>query len=86
MAEIAVFSMMYQGAEKETLEKRSFEDRMILAALAVVCLGHMFYKGYLVRKTGTEPANITETRVQIQEGPLKYLWVYPEDALSLIHI
>ncbi len=80
LAEIALFIMMYQGAEKETLEKSSFEYRMILAALAVVCLGHMFYKGYLVRKTGTEPANITETRVQIQEGPLKYLWVYPEDA------
>ena len=80
LAEIAFFIMMYQSAGEVETGKCPIKYRMLLAALGIVCFGHMFYKGYLVRKTGTEPANITETREQIQEGPLKYLWVYPQDA------
>ena len=40
----------------------------------------IFGKGYLVRITGTAPANIAQERTQIQEGILKGVYVYPEEA------
>lgn len=42
--------------------------------------GLIFGKGYLVRVTGTLPANITEERVRIEEGVFSGIYVYPEEA------
>lgn len=47
-------------------------------ALVVFCTSLIFIKGYLVRVNGTGPANIFETREQIDFGPFKGIWVYPE--------
>ncbi len=40
----------------------------------------VFGKGALVRVTGTGPANITEQRVRMEEGILRGIYVYPEEA------
>ena len=40
----------------------------------------IFGKGYLVRITGTAPANIAQERTRMQGGILKGVYVYPEEA------
>ena len=42
--------------------------------------GVLFTRGYFVRITGTGPANITEHRVQMTDGVLAGIYVYPEEA------
>lgn len=39
-------------------------------------------KGYIVRVSGTEPANILETREQIEFGPFKGLLIEPEEIVN----
>lgn len=53
--------------------------------LQKICLitfaaGVLFTRGYFVRITGTGPANITEHRVQMTDGVLAGIYVYPEEA------
>lgn len=50
--------------------------------LCVGCFvfGLIFCKGYLVRVTGTFPANITEERVCIENGVFRGIYVYPDEA------
>lgn len=40
----------------------------------------IFSKGYLVRVTGTGPANIMEQRVQMESGLRRGIYVYPQEA------
>ena len=50
--------------------------------VACFALGLIFCKGYLVRIVGTFPANIAEERVCIEDGVLRGIYVYPEDAVN----
>lgn len=56
-----------------------YERIGIMCVICFVC-GMIFGKGYLVRVTGTGPANIAQERVQMQDGILRGVWVYPEEA------
>lgn len=49
------------------------------AGMLLFCISIIMCKGYLVRITGTSPANIFEPRVQIAEGAESGIWVYPEE-------
>lgn len=62
-------------------QKFSRDVTNCLATLFVVVLivSLIFIKGYLVRINGTGPANILETRKQIDFGPFKGIIIYPED-------
>jgi hypothetical protein len=51
--------------------------------IAAFLLSLIFTKGYLVRVTGTNPANICENRVRITEGLLAGVSVYPDYARTL---
>ena len=62
--------------ENQEKKKRFYID----SVLTLFVVGLLFCKGYVVRVTSTFPANITETRTQMTEGPLKGVWVYPEEA------
>ena len=50
--------------------------------LCVGCFvfGLIFCKGYLVRVTGTFPANIAEERVRMENGVFRGIYVYPDEA------
>lgn len=60
-------------------------DRKTFCHIGTFCIAAflcsiIFGKGYLVRITGTAPANIAQERVRIQGGILKGVYVYPEEA------
>ena len=61
----------------ENLEKISGKParKFVSLCIGIFLVGVIFTKGYFVRITGTGPANITEERVTLKEGPLKGLHV-----------
>lgn len=76
LAVLAAVVLMAEYAGKQSV---SFA-RAGIFCVAVFIFGLMFGKGYLVRIKGTGPANITEERIQLTEGVLRGIYVYPEDA------
>ena len=48
-------------------------------SVLLLILSLVLMKGYIVRASGTGPANIMESREQINFGPFKGLFIYPED-------
>lgn len=72
MGTLFLAMVLSEGLEER---KRLLTDTV----LAVFVIGLLFCKGYLVRVTSTFPANITELRARVTEGPLKGVWVYPEE-------
>jgi hypothetical protein len=62
-----------------------YEDKYYWEKVCVVAfiISLMFCRGYLVRVTGTGPANIMEERVCIDEGILAGIMVYPDEAESI---
>ena len=58
---------------------RRFYGMGIFCIVTFLC-SILYGKGCLVRITGTGPANIAEQRVQMQEGILRGVYVYPKDA------
>ncbi|MDD6058045.1 MAG: hypothetical protein PUB98_07290 [Clostridiales bacterium] len=76
---LCLFGGMVLGMERAEALKphagRIAKGCMVLFALSVI-----FTRGYLVRITGTGPANITESRVCIESGILRGIYVYPKEA------
>lgn len=73
-------TLLLSGAALERME--GIAAGICLLCIGVFAAGILFTKGYLVRITGTGPANILESRVQVQEGPLQGIFLYEEDALA----
>lgn len=57
-----------------------WNQRLQKICLITFAAGVLFTRGYFVRITGTGPANITEHRVQMTDGVLAGIYVYPEEA------
>ncbi|MCM1159906.1 MAG: hypothetical protein NC412_01675 [Roseburia sp.] len=54
-------------------------ERVMYVAVGVFVLSLIFCKGYYVRVSEYPPANILEQREQVSFGPLKGIYIYPED-------
>lgn len=65
-----------EGAKYEV----KWNQRVQQICLMIFVAGILFTRGYFVRITGTGPANITEHRVQMTDGALAGVYVYPEEA------
>ena len=65
-----------EGAKYEV----KWNQRVQQICLMTFVAGILFTRGYFVRITGTGPANITEHRVQMTDGALAGIYVYPEEA------
>lgn len=65
-----------EGAKYEV----KWNQRVQQICLMTFVAGILFTRGYFVRITGTGPANITEHRVQMTDGALAGVYVYPEEA------
>lgn len=71
-------ALLLAGAAVEHMEGAAV--KICLLCLSVFAAGVLFTKGYLVRVTGTGPANILESRVQALDGPLDGIFLYGGDA------
>jgi hypothetical protein len=74
---------LYLAAVALVLAYTSHNKAWFTACTSIFILSLIFCRGYLVRITNTEPANITETRIRIEGGALAGIMVYPEEAESL---
>lgn len=54
-------------------------ERVMYVAVGMFVLSLIFCKGYYVRVSEYPPANILEQREQVSFGPLKGIYIYPED-------
>lgn len=77
LAVLATVLLMTEYAKKSG---RRFGSAAVFCVTCFVC-GIIFCKGCLVRVTGTGPANIAQERVQMENGILRGIWVYPEEAV-----
>lgn len=73
---LCVIAMVLSQGE-QTFSQNITRWGAILSIIALIS-SLIFIKGYLVRSNGTGPANIFETREQIEFGPFKGIWMYPE--------
>lgn len=64
--------------DRETIGRRVGNVCVLLFVVSII-----FTKGYLVRITGTGPANVMESRVRMTEGMLSGIYLYPEHAEKL---
>lgn len=84
LAMILLFSeyITKQAYKNENSRNEKAERDWIIqkGCLFLFVLGILFTRGYFVRITGTGPANITEHRVQMTDGALAGVYVYPEEA------
>ena len=77
---ISLIAIVLVGGEMPFSKKSTHYLANISGLLLIVSL--IFIKGYIVRDRGTGPANILENREQIDFGPFKGLYIYPEDKIS----
>lgn len=69
------------GAEhaREKKQDKGYMQKILWLACSVFVLSLIFCKGYYVRITEYGPSNILQQRIQMQEGPLKGIFLLPKD-------
>lgn len=70
--------------EGEQIFSKKTTHYFAILSVAVLLISLIFMKGYIVRVNGTGPANILETREQIDFGPFKGLFIDPEEKSSYL--
>ena len=66
--------ILVSQVQNDNLQKKT----AIMGCIWGFVISIVFINGYIVRVSGSSPANILEIREQITEGPLKGVYVYPE--------
>lgn len=68
----------------ETVFSKKTTHYFATFSVVLLLISLIFIKGYIVRVSGTGPANILETREQIEFGPFKGLFIYPDEKSSYL--
>lgn len=79
---ISLIAIVLGGGEQVFLKKTTYYFATLSVVILLISL--ILIKGYIVRISGTGPANILETREQIDFGPFKGLFIVPEEKSSYL--
>lgn len=74
---ISIIAIILGQGEVQFSQKATYYMANLSVLLLILSL--VLVKGYIVRASGTGPANIMESREKIDFGPFKGLFIYPED-------